>query len=142
MGLSFGSMFSVLGHVTANQTPACTNPSASSLSLDQFYRMGSPNDKITPAVFCLYNGKIKTALLNFGNAKRLCLCCLMRLCLFCLMRVIKIHGFAWADQDCIGLMIFKNCAAQDWIGFKYCESGLDSDWKISHSAHFCCDHQR
>jgi len=25
MGLSFGSRFSVLGHVTASQTPACTN---------------------------------------------------------------------------------------------------------------------
>jgi len=50
MILSFGSSFSVLGHVTANQTPACTNPSASSLSLDQFYRMGSPKGKITPAV--------------------------------------------------------------------------------------------
>jgi len=50
MGLSFGSRFSVLGHVTACQTPACTNPSASSLSLDQFYRRGSPNGKIIPAV--------------------------------------------------------------------------------------------
>jgi len=59
-------------------------------------------------------GKIHTALLNFGNAKRLCLFCLMRLCLFRLMRQNKIHGFIWADQDWTGLMIFKNFADQDW----------------------------
>jgi len=40
-----------------------------------------------------------------------------------------------ADQDWIGLMIFKNFADQDWIGFNFIGSGLDSDWKISHSAH-------
>ena len=76
-----------------------------------------------------------------GNAKRLCL--------LCLMRKNKIHGFTWADQDWIRLMIFKNFADldwigpmvfknfadQDWIGFNFCGSGLDSDWKISESAH-------
>jgi len=34
-------------------------------------------------------------------------------------------------------MIFKNFADQDWIGFNFCRSGLDSDWKISQSAHVC-----
>jgi len=37
------------------------------------------------------------------------------------------HGFIWADQDWIGLMIFKTFADQDWIGFNFCGSGLDSD---------------
>ena len=50
---------------------------------------------------------------------------------------IKIHYFRWADQDWIGLMIFKNFADQDWIGFNFIGSGLDSDWKISQSAHLC-----
>jgi len=54
------------------------------------------------------DGKIHTALLHFGSAKRLCLFCLMRLCLFCLLRQNKIHGFIWADQDWVGLMIFKS----------------------------------
>jgi len=31
---------------------------------------------------------------------------------FLLIRQNKIHGLAWADQDWIGLMIFKNFAAQ------------------------------
>ena len=71
----------------------------------------------------------------------MCLFCLMRLCrfcltrLFCLMRQNKMHGFIWADQDWIGLMIFKTFADQDWIGFNFCGSGLDSDWKFSQSAH-------
>jgi len=39
-----------------------------------------------------------------------------------------------ADQDWIGLMIFKNLVDQDWIGFNFIGSGLDSDWKISQSA--------
>jgi len=30
-------------------------------------------------------------------------------------------------QDWIGLMIFKNSADQDWIGFNFIGSGLDSD---------------
>jgi len=34
-------------------------------------------------------------------------------------------------------MIFKNFADQDWIGFNSCGSRLDSDWKISQSAHLC-----
>jgi len=49
----------------------------------------------------------------------------------------KIHGFTLADQDWIGLMIFKNFLDQDWIGFDFNGSGLDSDWKISQSAHVC-----
>ena len=46
-----------------------------------------------------------------------------------------------AKQKCmilhwrIGLVIFKNFADQDWIGFNFIGSGLDSDWKISQSAH-------
>ena len=91
------------------------------------------------------DGKINTALLHFRNAKRLCLFRLMMLCLFCLMRLFclmtlclfcltrlfclmrqnKIHGCVWADQDWIGLMIFKNFEDQDWIGFNFCGSGLD-----------------
>jgi len=51
------------------------------------------------------------------------------------MRQNKIHNFTWADQDWIGLMIFKNFADQDWIGFNFIESGLDSDWKMSQSVH-------
>jgi len=31
------------------------------------------------------------------------------------------------DEDWIGLMIFKNFADQDWIGFNFIGSGLDSD---------------
>jgi len=37
------------------------------------------------------------------------------------MRQNKKHGFTRADQD--------------WIGLNFCWSGLDSDWKISQSAH-------
>jgi len=40
-------------------------------------------------------------------------------------------------QDWIGLMIFKNFVDQDWIGFNFIGSGLDSDRKISQSAHLC-----
>jgi len=29
------------------------------------------------------------------------------------------HGFTLADQDWIGLMIFKYFADQDWIGFNF-----------------------
>jgi len=52
---------------------------------------------------------------------------------------IKMHDFTLADQDWIGLMIFKNFADQDWIGFNFIGSGLDSDWKISQSAHRCSE---
>jgi len=31
------------------------------------------------------------------------------------------------DQDRIGLMIFNNFVDQDWIGFNFIGSGLDSD---------------
>jgi len=40
---------------------------------------------------------------------------------------IKILDCTLADQDWIGLMIFKNTANQDWIGFNFIGSGLDSD---------------
>jgi len=30
---------------------------------------------------------------------------------------------------------FQNFCSQDWIGFNFIGSGLDSDWKISQSAH-------
>jgi len=43
------------------------------------------------------------------------------------MRQNKIHDFTLADQDWIGLMIFKNISDQDWIGFNFIGSGLDSD---------------
>jgi len=39
-------------------------------------------------------------------------------------------------------MIFKNFADQDWIGHSFIGSGLDSDWKISQSAHLCYLHGR
>jgi len=45
------------------------------------------------------------------------------------------HIFAWADQDWIGRMIFKNFVDQDRIGFNFIGSGLDSDCKISQSTH-------
>ena len=47
------------------------------------------------------------------------------------------HDFTLVDQDCFGPMIFKNFADQHWIGFNIIGSGLDSDWKISQSAHLC-----
>jgi len=43
------------------------------------------------------------------------------------MRQNSIRGFTQADQDWMGPMIFKNFADQDWIGFNFCGSGLDSD---------------
>jgi len=42
----------------------------------------------------------------------------------------KIHDklkYTLADQDWIGLMIFKNFADQDWIRFNFIGSGLDSN---------------
>jgi len=33
---------------------------------------------------------------------------------------------------------FQKICGQDWIGFNFIGSGLDSDWKISQSAHLCC----
>jgi len=32
-----------------------------------------------------------------------------------------------ADQDWIGLLIFKKFASQDWIGFNFIRTGLESD---------------
>jgi len=37
------------------------------------------------------------------------------------------NDFTLADQDWIGLMIFKNFVNQDWIGFNFIGSGLDWD---------------
>ena len=91
-----------------------------------------------------------TAFSNFCNAKRLCLFCFMsqehrwhysafnQLCLAKgkIAAVVllsneakqnKIHNFTWADQEWIGLMTFKNFVEQDWIGFSFVGSGLDSD---------------
>jgi len=34
-------------------------------------------------------------------------------------------------------MIFEKLVDQDWIGFNFIRSGLDSDWNISQSAHLC-----
>jgi len=45
--------------------------------------------------------------------------------------------FIWTDQDWFGLMIFKNFADEDRIGFNFFGSGLDSDGKISQSTHLC-----
>ena len=49
---------------------------------------------------------------------------------------IKLFYIGW--QDWIVLMIFKNFADQDWIGFNLIGSGLDSDWKTSQSALLWC----
>jgi len=49
----------------------------------------------------------------------------------------KMHDFAWADQGWNGLMIFKKFADQDWIGFNFVGSALDSEWKILLSVHLC-----
>jgi len=57
---------------------------------------------------------------------------------FALWGKIKIQYFTWAQQDWIGLMIFKNFADQNWIAFNFIGSGLDSDWKFSLCAHLCC----
>jgi len=40
---------------------------------------------------------------------------------------MKIHDFTLVNQDWIGLVIFKNFADQDWIGFNFMGSGLDLD---------------
>jgi len=38
----------------------------------------------------------------------------------------KTHEFALEDHDWIGLVIFKNFPEQDWMGFNFIGSGLDS----------------
>jgi len=108
-----------------------------------------PNGRTTPAV--LLSMMAKQTLPCFGNAKRLYLFCLMmqKHCWnylafnqsywrqnsssssFASWGKIKTHGFMCADQDWLGLMIFKNFADQDWIGFNFIRSELDSDWKIT-----------
>ena len=50
---------------------------------------------------------------------------------------IKFHDFTLVEQGWIGLTIFKNFSDQDWTGFNFIGSGLNSDWKISQSAHLC-----
>ena len=52
------------------------NQSVPSLSLDQSKQSDSPNGKITPAVLFPLKPNIHF-LVNFGNAKRLCLFCLI-----------------------------------------------------------------
>jgi len=42
-----------------------------------------------------------------------------------------------ADQDWIGMMIFKHFADQDWIGFNFIGTELDSNSTNSLSAHLC-----
>jgi len=37
------------------------------------------------------------------------------------------NDFTLADQDWIGMMIFKNFVDQDWIGLNFIGAGLDSD---------------
>jgi len=114
----------------------------SSLSFDQSKQSDSPNGKITLAVFCFMRQ-------NRHCLDKLCKCrkaisilpheakaLLQQFCLqpiifgwrqnsfsgaFASWGIIKIHYFAWADQD--------------WIGFNFIGSGLDSDWKNSQSAH-------
>jgi len=84
--------------------------------------------------------KINTASINFGNGKG-CVYFASWGCVYYASRGCfaswgkKIHGFSWADQDWIRLMILKSFADQDWIGFNFCRSGLDSDWKFSQSTH-------
>ena len=36
-----------------------------------------------------------------------------------------------------GTSDFQNFCGQDWVGFNFIGSGLDSDRKISQSAHLC-----
>jgi len=107
--------------------------------------------------FCLW-WQNRHCLVKFRKCQRLCLFCLMmqkhgwnffafnQSCWrqnsfssgFASWGKIKTHGFTWADQDWSGLMIFKNFADQHWIGFNFIGSGLDSNWKISQSAHLWC----
>jgi len=53
------------------------NPSVSPLSLDQSQQSDSPNGKITPAVLLRLMPN-RHFFVNFRNAKKLCLVCLMR----------------------------------------------------------------
>ena len=83
------------------------------------------------------DGKIKTAFLNFGNGKGCvyfaswgCVYFASRGCFVSWGKIKYVVLYGW-----IGPMIFKNFADQDWIGFNFCGSGLDSDWKFSQSAH-------
>jgi len=107
---------------------ACTNASVSSLSPDQFNQSGSPNGKVTPAVLLPAMAKwtLSFSIFDMPNG------------FVYFASWSKIHVFTWADQDWIGLTIFKNFADLDWFGFDFFGSGLDSHWKISHSAHLWC----
>jgi len=49
----------------------------------------------------------------FGSRQNSSSCC------FASWGKIKIHDFTLADQYWIGLMIFKNFADQDWVGFNF-----------------------
>jgi len=67
--------------------------------------------------------KINNTVLNFGNAKRLYL--------FCLLRQNKIHGFTWADQDWIGPIIFKILLIRSGTKSIF----ADQDWTRSEKFH-------
>jgi len=129
------------------------------LSLEQSYQLDSPNGKITPAVlfplkpnrhFLVELWKRQKVVSNLPHDSKalLELFCLQPIafgwrqnsssCCFASWGKIYIHDFTLADQDWIGLMIFKSFADQDWIGFNFIGSGLDSDWKFSQSAHLWC----
>jgi len=58
-------------------------------------------------------------MLNFGNAKKLCLFCL------------KIHGLTLADQDWIGLVIFKNMRIRTGSDSNF----ADQDWTQTEKFH-------
>jgi len=119
------------------------------LSLDQSKQSDSPRDKITPAVlfplmpnrhFLVKFWKCQKAVTILPHETK------ALLEVFCLQPIvfgwrqnsycssfaswdkIEIYDFTLADQDWIGLTIFKNFADQDWIGFNFSGSGLDSDW--------------
>jgi len=80
-----------------------------------------------------------SALLNFRNAKKLCLFCLMRQKHYWNYFAFNQSYLAKAKiapvvllPHVISLVVW---ADQDWIGFNFIGSGLDSDGKISQSAH-------
>ena len=113
-----------------------------------------PNGKMTTKCFCLW-WQNRHCFVKFWKCQRLCLFCLMmqkhcwnyfafnQSCWrqnssnsgFASWGKIKTHDFPWPDQGWIGLINFKNFADQDWIGFNFIGSGLNSDWKISQSSH-------
>jgi len=50
------------------------------------------------------------------------------------------HNYSCFQSFGVSIMTQRSCfnqiiGEQVWIGFNFCGSGLDSDWKISQSAH-------